>query len=60
MFISGDQYRTSLSSGFLKVLVLVLQVFKKSFIPRTLDQVINIERDFVKAQIGETDEVYFV
>lgn len=35
------------------------EVFKKSFIPRTLDQVINIERDFVKAQIGETDELLY-
>ena len=40
-------------------LVAILQVFKNSYIPRTLDQVINFERDFIHAQDGETDEVWF-
>ena len=38
-------------------IMLFLQVFKNSYIPRTLDQVINFERDFIHAQDGETDEV---
>jgi hypothetical protein len=33
------------------------QVFKKAYIPRTLDQVINFERDFYKQKKGEESEV---
>ena len=32
-------------------------VFKNSFIPRTLDEVVHFERDIMKAQEGETDHV---
>lgn len=35
------------------------EVFKNSYIPRTLDQVINFERDFIHAQDGETDELLY-
>ncbi|KAJ8305298.1 hypothetical protein KUTeg_015843 [Tegillarca granosa] len=32
------------------------EVFKNSFIPRTLDDVIDFERDYIKAQKGDTQE----
>ncbi|KAK3592892.1 hypothetical protein CHS0354_004118 [Potamilus streckersoni] len=35
------------------------EVFKNSYIPRTLDQVINFERDFEKAKKGETSEILY-
>jgi RIO kinase 1 len=33
------------------------EVFKKSFIPRTLDDVYDIERDTLKVSKGEGDDV---
>jgi len=33
------------------------EVFKKSFIPRTLDDVFDVERDTLKVSKGEGDEV---
>lgn len=35
------------------------QVFKNAFIPRTLDQVIDFERDFYKAKEGDTNEFLY-
>lgn len=35
------------------------EVFKNSFIPRTLDDVIDFERDYLKAQKGDTQEVLY-
>ncbi len=35
------------------------EVFKKAFIPRTLDEVIDFERDSVKAKEGRTSDVYY-
>ena len=32
-------------------------MFKNSYIPRTLDEVIDIERDINRAKLGDTDEV---
>jgi hypothetical protein len=36
---------------------LLFQVFKNAYIPRTLDAVIDFERDFYKAKEGDTNEV---
>ncbi|OWF56157.1 Serine/threonine-protein kinase RIO1 [Mizuhopecten yessoensis] len=35
------------------------EVFKNAFIPRTLDEVIDFERDFSKAQTGKTDHILY-
>jgi len=35
------------------------EVFKNAFIPRTLDQVIDVERDLDKAEKGETQEILY-
>ncbi|XP_033737507.1 serine/threonine-protein kinase RIO1-like [Pecten maximus] len=35
------------------------EVFKNAFIPRTLDEVIDFERDFTKAKTGKTDHILY-
>ena len=35
------------------------EVFKKAFIPRTLDEVIDFERDAMKAHDGTSEDVYY-
>ena len=35
------------------------EVFKNAFIPRTLDEVIDYERDAIKAQYGNSEDVYY-
>ncbi|XP_060083390.1 serine/threonine-protein kinase RIO1-like [Ylistrum balloti] len=35
------------------------QVFKNAFIPRTLDEVIDFERDYSKAKMGKTDHILY-
>lgn len=35
------------------------QVFKNSYIPRTLDEVIDYERDFIKAQKGDSNNLLY-
>lgn len=35
------------------------EVFKKAFIPRTLDEVIDYERDALKVQEGSSEDVYY-
>eukprot|EP00795_Rhopilema_esculentum_P006788 gene6788-12359_t len=35
------------------------EVFKKAFIPRNLDEVIDFERDAMKAQDGTSEDVYY-
>ena len=35
------------------------EVFKNAFIPRTLDEVIDFERDAIKAQGGDSEDVYY-
>lgn len=35
------------------------EVFKSAFIPRTLDEVIDYERDAMKAQGGNSDDIYY-
>lgn len=35
------------------------EVFKKIFIPRNLDEVVNFERDILNAKEGDTEQVYY-
>ncbi|CAI9728028.1 serine/threonine-protein kinase RIO1-like [Octopus vulgaris] len=35
------------------------EVFKKIFIPRNLDEVVNFERDILNAKKGDTEQVYY-
>ena len=37
-----------------------MQVFKKAYIPRTLDDVVDFEKDFRRVRHGETEEVGIV
>lgn len=35
------------------------EVFMRAFIPRSLDEIIDYERDLIKAQKGQQDDVCF-
>ncbi|XP_077991250.1 serine/threonine-protein kinase RIO1-like [Glandiceps talaboti] len=35
------------------------QVFKQSYIPRTLEEVVDFENDMTKVQKGETDQIFY-
>ena len=38
-------------------MMLYIQVFKRVYIPRTLDEVVDFERDIQRAKEGETENV---